>query len=426
MKSTLAIHGGKKTVKNESVLKIEWPRITKRTKKAINKQLKDSISIYDKSGIFEEFERSFALLHNRKFALLSNSGTSAIFSMLEGINLRKEDEIISSVYTFHATISPVVYTGATPIFCDVDKQGNMSIDDLKKRVTKKTRAVIVTHMWGVPAKDIEEIASFCKEKNITLFEDCSHAHGAQINNKLVGTFGDAAAWSLQGQKTISGGEGGIMLADVAGIYERAVLQGHYNKRAKNEINSSSKEHDYFLTGLGLKLRAHPLAIAIANQQLGLLDEFMKQRGKFAAMYSKALISYPFIKLNHIEKKGTLSSWYAYIIRYDSSAAFDISREDFVKALIAEGLIDVDIPGSTGLLNELPLFTRTAEIMPRLYSNNMPKQSNFPNAKLFYDSIIKLPVFSYKDELKQTELYIKGIQKVCNHIMKYKSLHIPVG
>lgn len=114
----LVIFGGEKISKDEE-MRFNWPRITNDTEKAVIKQLYKNISIYDNSGIFGEFERKFADYHNKKYALLSNSGTSAIFSMFEAIGLKNGDEMLCSVYTFHATVSPMMSFGARPIFAIV-------------------------------------------------------------------------------------------------------------------------------------------------------------------------------------------------------------------------------------------------------------------------------------------------------------------
>jgi perosamine synthetase len=142
-----AILGGKKII-DENDARFIWPKITDKTIKALLEQLKSSISIYDRSGIFETFENEFANYHNRKYALLSNSGTSAIFSMFEGIDLRIGDEVICPVYTFHASVSPLMYLGAVPIFCDCDESGSITVAEIIKRRSAKTKAVVVTHMWG--------------------------------------------------------------------------------------------------------------------------------------------------------------------------------------------------------------------------------------------------------------------------------------
>lgn len=419
MLDKLAIHGGRPVI-DSTEARFRWPRITDEAEDAVIKQLHTSISIYDKSGVFAEFEKSFADYHKRQYGLLSNSGTSAIFSMYEGINLQPGDEVICPVYTFHATASPMIYTGAVPVFSDCNNDGNINLEEIKRKITPKTKAVIVTHMWGVPVKEIAKIKKLCQNKNLYLLEDCSHAHGATVAGKPVGSFGDAAAWSLQGQKIITGGEGGIMLTNNNKIFNRALLQGHYNKRPKTEIPSSEKEAKFYLTGLGLKLRAHPLAIALANQQFGHLDEFIRQKQSFAELFNEAFKQYPFFEIPQVIE-GSQNSWYVYNLKFIHAKAFGVSRESFVEALHNEGLAEVDIPDSTGLINDTPLFTNPHIAMPRLYNKPLPEQGPFPNAKIFCNSIIKLPVWGFADEVNIVEAYIKGFIKVANYLSKNKTL-----
>lgn len=415
----LAIFGGEKIAKDDE-MKFNWPRITHNTEKVVMEQLHKTISIYDNSGIFEEFEKKFADYHNKKYALLSNSGTSAIFSMFESIDLRNGDEVLCPVYTFHATVSPMMYFGAKPIFCDSDNEGNISFDSIKNKYTNNTKAVIVTHMWGVPIKDIEKIADFCREKHIYLLEDYSHAHGAEIYGKKVGTFGDIAAWSLQGQKTVTGGEGGIILTDDKKLFNRALLQGHYNKRPKNEIDKSENLYKYYLTGMGLKLRAHPLAIAIADEQFGHLNDFLKTRNEYAIRITEALKKYPFLKTPSIES-DSIKSWYAYGLQYIEKNAYNVTKEEFVNTLHAEGLIEVDIPSSTGLLNTLPLFIEPNKLLGRLYPNNLPLQNDFYVAERYVEQFIKIPIWTFPDESNIIDKYIAGFKKVCDYILKNKGI-----
>lgn len=415
----LAIFGGEKIAKDDE-MKFNWPRITNDTEKVVIEQLYKTISIYDNSGIFGEFEKKFADYHNKKYALLFNSGTSAIFSMFEAIGLRNDDEVLCPVYTFHATVSPMMYFGAKPIFCDSDNEGNISFDSVKNKYTENTKAIIVTHMWGVPIKDIQKIADFCKEKHIYLLEDCSHAHGAEIYGKKVGTFGDIAAWSLQGQKTVTGGEGGIILTDDKKLFNRALLQGHYNKRPKSEIDKSDDLYKYYLTGMGLKLRAHPLALAIADEQFGHLNDFLRIRNEYATRITEALKKYPFIETPTIED-STIKSWYAYGLQYIEKNAYGVTKEKFADALHAEGLVEVDIPGSTGLLNTLPLFIEPNKLLGRLYPNNLPLQKNFPVAEQYIEQFIKIPIWTFSDESNIVDKYIAGFKKVCDYILENKGL-----
>ena len=415
--SQLAFLGGNESIPDKKG-KFIWPRITKQIEFEVIDQLNTTISIYDRSSVFEEFESKFAKYHNAKYGLLSNSGTSSILGMFDAIGLSPGDEIICPVYTFHATISPAMSTGAIPVFCDCDEQGNISIEEIKRKLSKKTKAVIVTHMWGMPVKNIQNIANLCSEQHIWLLEDCSHAHGAQINGRKVGSFGDAAAWSLQGEKVISGGEGGIMLTNNETLYNKALIHGHYNKRPKQEICKNSHLYPYNLTGKGLKLRAHPLAIRIALNQFDQLDHFIKIKNKHALLLDSVIDKYAF--LNRINTYTAQSSWYAYGFHFNPSLTFGITREEFVSLLHAEGLIEIDIPGSTNLINSLPLFIEPNKVYPSLYDKPLSKQIDFPNATKFTEHFIKMPVWAFEEDIEIVEGYIQGLEKVCSMIEKHKT------
>jgi len=415
----------KEVIISKDICHFEWPRIDKKMEEIVIDQLHKSISIYNRSGIFKEFEDNFAKYHNNaKYALLSNSGTSAIFSMFEGIDLRPEDEIICPVYTFFATISPAVYTGAKIVFCDSGADGNIDPKEIKKKITDKTKAIIITHMWGMPC-DMDEIVKIAKDNNLYLLEDCSHAHGAEYKNQKVGTFGDAAAWSLQGQKIVTGGEGGILLTNNKKIYERALLQGHYNKRCKDEIDKDSELFEYAITGFGLKLRAHPLAISIANYQFSFLDNWLKVKKKFAEKFILELSKYPFLKQPLYTNKRP--SFYAYVMQFEKEFANGVSIDDFVKALHSLGLKEVDRPNSTRPLNKFPLFNKTQNAIKRLYETPAYEETeNFPKAYKFYNNAIKIPMWAYEDEEWIVDAYLKGFHKVCELVLNNPEEIINIG
>jgi dTDP-4-amino-4,6-dideoxygalactose transaminase len=410
-KELLAILGGRKTLHVPGP-HFRWPLITSTTRHAIISQLDESISIYNRSGIFKKFEDAFARYHGKKFALLSNSGTSSIFAMFEGLGFGPGDELIAPVYTFFATVSPLMQFGARPVFADCKSDGNIDPVEIEKKITSKTKAVIVTHMWGIPC-DMNSIVEICKKNNLFLLEDCSHAHGAEYFGQKVGTFGHAAAWSLQGQKIVTGGEGGIMLTDEEEVYTRALLQGHYNKRCFEEISPRHHLYPYAHTGLGLKLRAHPLAVAMAYEQFQHLDDWLNQKRQFAELLITELSKIPFLKMPLLSNKKP--SWYAFVINYDAKNTGGISREVFCKALKEEGLDEVDIPRSTCPLNNLSLFRMPQKALPRLYKPLTIPDEAFPNSDAFYNTAIKFPVWALPEDEPIVKAYIKGIIKVAEQI-----------
>ncbi len=413
----LAINGGKPVFDTKIKTHFPWPIISDSVKKAVLDQIDQDVSIYNRSGIFEEFEDKFAQLHNKKYALLTSSGTAALHSMFVGINLQPGDEVICPAYTFYATVTPLLQTGAIPVLCDADEEdGNIDPREIEKKITNKTKAVIVTHMWGRACK-MDEIRAICQKHSLKLLEDCSHAHGGEYKGEKLGTFGDAAAWSLQGQKIITGGEGGIILTDNQEIYIKALLLGHYNKRCKQEIDVNHKYYKYAVTGMGLKLRAHPLAIAIANEQLSHLEEWKTQKQKYAKLLTDNLSSIPGI-ITPILKEGESPAWYAYIIRYDSKQLNNLPVEKFFEALQAEGCVDADMPGSTCPLNTLPLFQTPGELFPEYESKFGYSVGDFPKAEEFFQRAIKIPVWVNEADLPIVEKYIEAIKKVVHN---YKEL-----
>lgn len=341
------------------------------------------------------------------------------------------DQVIFPVYTFHATCSPAMQFGITPIFCDMTGNGNISPDAIAKAITPRTRAVVVTHMWGMPC-DMVRICHVLKEyPKILLLEDCSHAHGAMVNGQMVGTFGDGAAWSLQGQKVVTGGEGGIVLTKHLDFHCRQLLWGHYNKRCKTEIPRDHPLAGYSLTGAGLKNRAHPIAISIALNQLRKLPSFAKVKRSFVSKLCSELGSIAFLEvpdLLSLQENGFEPAWYVFVMKFKpEKAPAGLTREAFVQDLMEEGLPDADIPGSTGVLHREPLFTNPEEILPHIYPPGTYHDANstrtFGTAIGFYNSIIKIPVWAYSDEDCFVNHYVTTIKTVA---AKWQALAAPNG
>lgn len=413
----LAINGGEPAIKSNGTPHYVWPVITGDVEKAVLAQLRKEVSIYNRSGVFAQFEDEFKKYHDRKFALVTSSGTAALFGAYEALALKPGDEVICPNYTFFATASPAIYTGAKLVFVDCGDDGNVDPAEIEKAITKKTKAVVVTHMWGIPC-DMPRIKALCEKHKISLIEDCSHAHGAKVDGKRVGTFGDIAIWSLQAQKIITGGEGGIFLTDNEEFYIRAQLQGQYNKRCRDEIPQSHPLYKFALTGFGLKLRAHPLAIAMALQQFRQLDKWLDCKNKYAARFVEAISKYEFLRPPLFENK--VPSWYAFVFHFAPGVIPNLTIERFMELLKAEGLVEADRPTSTCPLSDLPLFATPWEAMPRLYQappHSVPP-ATYPRSDRFFGTAIKLPVWAFPEDEQMVNSYIHGLTKVCDAIVNH--------
>ena len=417
MDKKLAILGGPKTILPEKA-KFDWPRITPEVEAAVIKQLHESVSIYNRSGIYEEFENRFSYYYGRKNGLLFTSGTRAIYARYEGLGLGPGDEVICPTYTFFASVSPLMSTGARPVFCDCRMDGNIDPSEIAKNITPRTKAVVVTHMWGVPC-EMDVIQEICSRNNLALLEDCSHAHGASFRGSKVGTFGTAAAWSLQGQKIITGGEGGILLTDSDDIYCRALLLGHYNKRCEQEISKKHPLSEFSQTGFGQKLRAHPLAIAMANQQFSHLDEWVVKKSQYAEWFIEELKNCRFLSMP--QHNSGQPSWYALVMLFNKAFANGVGIDKFVAALHAEGLVEVDLPHSTCPIHNLPLFCSPSKAIPRLYKNKVYDTRSFANAEQFYQKAIKIPVWAFSEDEVVVRAYIQGFKKVVEAVERQPEL-----
>lgn len=391
-----------------------WPRITPAVEQAVLRQLHESVSVKGRSGVIQALEERFCRYYSARYCLLHSSGTMALFAMFDALGLRAGDEVICQNYTWFATVSPLTYLGVRPTFCDVDENGNLDATQLEDCRTERTRAVIVTHMWGMPC-DMDPIVRFCERHGLLLMEDCSHAHGAEYKGRKVGTFGTASAWSLQGSKTVAAGEGGVLMTNSEDVYARALLTGHYNRRCKDDVPIDHPLREFWQTGLGLKLRIHPLGAAIADEQMSHLDEWMERRRIYADYMCEAFSRYDFLQVP--QETNCRSAWYFFPLRFDASRT-RVSRERFHAALLAEGVKESDIPGLTGPVAHLPLFRRPEAIRPELFSSGSRTehiQVATPVAERIASELILLPVWSGAEDEALVHSYIRGVCKVAEAV-----------
>ncbi|MDT5031566.1 MAG: perosamine synthetase, partial [Actinoplanes sp.] len=360
MTSPLALLGGTPLIATAAP-QFSWPPITDQSAAAVLDQLHTSVSIYDRSGVIAQLEDGLRDYFGVSHALLTSSGTAALHSIYAACGLGPGDEVIVPVYTFFATVTPLLHLGAVPVLADCDTDGNLDPQEVVRHITERTRAVVVTHMWGTPA-DVNGLRQVTDRHGLWLLEDASHAHGATVNSRKVGTFGHASAFSMNGPKPLSAGEGGFLLTDDDEVYYRTLLHGQYNKRCRNELPPDHDLYRYAVTGMGLKFRIHPLAATIAFDQLGRLDGYLAGRDRIAAHLCEHLGALPGLVVP-IMGGDRRSSWYGLILRYQSEELGGLAIERFYDAVRAEGCQEIDRPSSTCPLNLLPLFQDPGPLFP---------------------------------------------------------------
>lgn len=352
-RADMAICGGR-PVASQPVREL-WPRLTPDLEACLLAQARDRLSVYDRSGVVQDFEDAFAGYVGVPRALATSSGTAALHSLYYGARIGPGDEVICCDYGFFATVTPLLQLSATPVFVDCSVDGTMSVACAEAAITGKTKAIMVTHMWGQPAQ-LDALRALCDKNGLLLFEDCSHAHGARFGGQVVGSFGAGAAWSLQAQKTIWAGEGGVLATRLADLYERALLLGHFNLRALQEIPESSPNFANAFTGTGLKYRAHPLGLALALPQIKTVDQLIEDRQKSAATLIEALRSIPGVEVVQNLQPGSVHGYYALVALINPQACgFD--RQAFTRALHAENIYTVSVPRQMNSMSQYPVFTQ---------------------------------------------------------------------
>lgn len=316
------------------------------------------------------------------------------------------DAIIAPAYTFLATASPFAFEGVTVRFADADEYGNVTADTLAAQLKPDVRAVIVTHMWGNPC-NMTAIAAFCRQHDLLLFEDCSHAHFAAWDGQHVGSLADLAAYSTN-QKAITTGEGGILTMRDQKYRDLALLFGHYNKRSQTEIAPDTDYYPYAFTGMGLKHRMHPLAAALGVQQLRQADDIEHRRRAILDRFTTSLAGNPVITT--ATEPGNLARHGLYVIglRFNPANA-TVSRSEFVKLCLAEGAHEVDVPGSTRDISTEPLFARTDPHAP--YQPVLVQPTDLPGVRRFEDTFIKMPNWGYPGDDELVDGYLAALLKV---------------
>lgn len=260
-------------------------------------------NMWTEGAILKEFEEKFGEYVNLEARAIS-SGGAALLAILSYIDVRGKDVLVPA-NTFWADARAVQIAGGNPVYVDCNKEDLcMSVDDMKRKVTSNTRAVILVHIGGHIAFQVEEIASFCKKNNIELVEDCAHVHGGWWNGKTGGHYGIAGAYSFYATKTMPLGDGGAVVSRDKALlkyveefrnYGKEVLDGHVYYRIKNGFNYRMSE---FVAALGIvQIERMPQILEFKQNLAAKYDQIFDNRVRFP--------------------KGMQSGYYKYIV-FDTS------------------------------------------------------------------------------------------------------------
>ena len=224
------------------------------------------------------FEQEIASYYNVKNAVGLASGTDALHLSLSALDLKSGDEIITTPFTFIASAEAIAYVGAKPVFVDIDRVTlNIDVKKIEEKITSRTRAIVVVHLFGLPA-DMKEIMDIAGKYNLKVIEDCAQSFGAKYNNIPVGSMGDAGCFSFYPSKNLGAyGDGGMMITNNAEVSEKVRL-------LRNHGTVGPYQHSF----LGYNSRLDEIQAAILRIKLEHIDTYNRKRGSIAKIYTSIL------------------------------------------------------------------------------------------------------------------------------------------
>ena len=287
----------------------------------------------------KQFETDFtAFLGDSSLESIAvNSATSGLHLALEAVGVGAGDEVIVPTHTFTATAEVVRYLGATPVFVDVNPHSfNISVDSFKAAITSRTKAVMPVHFAGLSC-EMEEIIAIARAKNIRIVEDAAHALPTTCNNNLIGTLDtDATVFSFYANKTMTTGEGGMLVTRDKDIAERAKqmrLHG-ISRDAFDRFTSKKPSWHYEVVAPGFKYNLTDIAASLGIHQLKKVEQFQKRREEIAKFYNQHLKELP-LTLPPMPLNGDVHSWHLYIIKLNTGLS--ISRDRFIELMYEDGI-----------------------------------------------------------------------------------------
>lgn len=330
------------------------------------------------------FEKAYAEYTGTKYGISTNSCTTALEIVLKGMGIGSGDEVIVPTQTFVATGSSVVTVGAKVVFCDSNEDFLFDFEDLKKKITSRTKAVIIVHFAGLIHPYIWEIKAFLKERNIYLIEDCAHSNGATIDGQQSGSIGDAGCHSFFSTKIMTTGEGGMITTNDDQLFEAC--------SSLRSIGIDVTSGVEIFNRIGSNNRMAEYESILGLSQLNRLEEFVAHRIKIAHIYQEELN--PLVEKGHIRFQYVPANirhpYWKFIVFINSD---QLSKSELSKSLFAAG-ISVDAP-----------YNPLMHLQPIFRSLNNTKEGDLPQAEALVNTHFSLPI-----HLKISENDAKNIAK----------------
>jgi len=430
MADKLAILGGKPTVtiKNPE----RWRRPIEKEMALIRKLMEDGALSGAGRGFPREFEEQFGDYVGAKYCLTLDHGSTALTSAFYAVGVGPGDEIIVPTVGYLGTYGGALHMGARPVFCEIDPK-TLLIDprDAEMRITERTRAIVAIHYRGNVC-DMDALMDVGRRHGVAIVEDAAHAHGAEWDGTKIGSVGDIAGFSLQGcnpgGKPASGGEGGVVTTNQRELYERQLIYCHLHRAGIKDELTNPAYRMFEPEVLGLKWRAHPLALAIAKVSLDTLDERIEKSAGYRERVFDALMKLPGLELSHSYGKARRVQLYGgLMIIYHPEQLGGLSTERFVEAAKAEGA-PIRGPGFNHLQHLKPLYRRGFDLWGRgrgplggefmgLPPYRLYREGDFPISEELHKRVFTIPCYTEPQD-GFVEQFVSAFERVASN---YESL-----
>lgn len=327
----------------------------------------------------QQFEKEFAAFVGAKHAVAVNSCTAALFLALKAKGIGPGDEVITSPLTFSSTANTIIHTGATPVFADID-ENTLNIDpvELEAAVTPRTKAVVPVHFGGQSC-DMDAILAIAQSHGLFVLEDAAHAVYTTYKQRMIGSIGDATAFSFYATKNLATGEGGMLTTDDEELADKIrVLSLHGMSKAAWNRYSSNGSWYYEVESPGYKMNMFDLQAALGLHQLKRLDDMQKRREEIAGLYQTAFQQIPGLITPFVHDDGR-HAWHLYVLQIDEKKA-GVTRSEMITALKDEYNIGTSV-------HFIPVH-----IHPYYQKQFGYKEADFPNAMNYYKRTLSLPLY----------------------------------
>lgn len=338
-----------------------------------------------------EFEKRVADYTNTKYAVAVSNGTAALHAACFAAGIGPGDEVITTPITFAASANCVLYCGGTPVFADIDpKTYNIDPDDIRRKITSKTKAIIPVHLAGQPC-DMNAIHAIAEEYDLIVIEDGAHALGSEYNGRKIGGLSDMTTFSFHPVKPITTGEGGMIVTNDEEYYKRLMLfRSHGITRDENMMTHSEGGWYYQQLSLGYNYRMTDIQAALGCSQMKKLDRFLTRRRELVKRYNTAFADCGNIVVPY-QMTGTNSGWHLYIIQVlnrDRKEVFEKLRE----------------AGVCVNVHYIPVYTHP------YYRENGYEDVCCPVAEKIYSNMLSLPLYPGLTENEQDYVIeqVKGL------------------